>query len=152
MTRRRSGHHCWCCRRTRPNERFSGRDHARYLCRECAHLPAEEREYRQGERDIERLLRGGFHVPRRHRAQLDRFLQHPNARVRDLAQGILDEHQRDVEERRRMRDEDEAWATGPSIGSAISGNDGTRASNDGEMTTRKHDRTDDPGDGDDCPF
>ncbi len=135
----------------RPNERFSGRNHARHLCRECAHLPAEEREYREGERDIERLLHDGFHIPRRRRAQFDRFLHHPNARVRDLARRILDERQRNVEERRRMRDEDEAWATGPSIGSSIPGDAGTRASDDGGTTTRKHDRTEDPGDGDDAP-
>ena len=33
----------------RPNERFSGGNHPRHLCRECARLPAGEREYRRGE-------------------------------------------------------------------------------------------------------
>jgi hypothetical protein len=136
----------------RPNERFSGRNHARHLCRECAHLPAEEREYRQGERDIERLLHDGIHIPRRRRAQFDRFLQHPNARVRDLARRILDEHQRDAEERRRMRDEDEAWATDPSIESSTSGDAGTGESDEAGTTTRNHDRAEDQGDGDDVPF
>ena len=56
VSRKRSGHFCWCCGRMRPNERFSGRNHGRHLCRDCARLPAEEREYRQGERDIERIL------------------------------------------------------------------------------------------------
>jgi hypothetical protein len=152
VSRKKSGRFCWCCRRMRPNERFSGRNHARHLCRECAHLPAEEREYRQGERDIERLLHDGLHLPRRRRAQFDRFLEHPNARVRDLARRILGEQQRNAEERRRMRDENEAWATGPSIGSSISGNAGARASDDAGTTTPKHDRTEDRGDGDDGPF
>jgi hypothetical protein len=91
-----------------PNERFSGGNHPRHLCRECAHLPAEEREYRRGESDIERLLHDGLYVPRRRRAQFSRFLEHPNARVRDLARRILAEQRRHAEERVRMRDEDEA--------------------------------------------
>jgi hypothetical protein len=108
MSRRRRGHFCWCCGRVRPNERFSGRNHGRHLCRDCARLPAEEREFRQGERDIERLLRGGFYVPRRLRPQFDKFLEHPNARVRDLARKILEEQARDAEERRRIFAEDRA--------------------------------------------
>lgn len=32
------------CGRDRPNEAFSGKNHARHLCRECARLPAEVRE------------------------------------------------------------------------------------------------------------
>jgi len=110
VSRKKSGHFCWCCRRLRPNEKFSGGNHPRHLCRECARLPAEEREYRQGERDIERLLHDGLYVPRRRRAQFNRFLEHPNARVRDLARWILAEQRRDAEERRRLRDEDEARA------------------------------------------
>jgi hypothetical protein len=31
----------------RPNERFSGRGHARHLCKECAKLGQEELAYRQ---------------------------------------------------------------------------------------------------------
>jgi hypothetical protein len=108
MSRKRRGHFCWCCGRVRPNERFSGRNHGRHLCRDCARLPAEEREFRQGERDIERLLRGSFYVPRRLRPQFDRFLEHPNARVRDLAREILEEQARDAEERRRIFAEERA--------------------------------------------
>jgi len=105
---KKGGHFCWCCRRMRPNERFSGRNHSLHLCRECASLPAEGRQYRQGERAIERLLHGGLYVPRRRRAQFNRFLAHPNARVREPARQILAEQRRDGEEMARMRDEEEA--------------------------------------------
>jgi hypothetical protein len=71
-------------------------------------LPAEELQYRQGERDIERLLRGGLFVPRRSRAQFERFLAHPNARVRALAGEILDEQRRASEDMKRLREQDEA--------------------------------------------
>jgi hypothetical protein len=35
-------HDCYACERSRPNERFSGRGHARHICRDCQRLPAEE--------------------------------------------------------------------------------------------------------------
>jgi hypothetical protein len=130
----------------RPNERFSGGNHPRHLCRECARLPVEEREYRQGERDIERLLHGGLHVPGRQRAQFDRFLAHPNARIRRMAWRILAEQERNAEERRRMRGENEASATGP----ATSSGEADAGASDGGTTTREHDRTEDLGD--DVPF
>ncbi len=111
----------------RPNERFSGRNHPRHLCRDCARLPAEELEYRQGERDIERLLHDGLYVPRRRRAQFNRFPDHPNPRVRDLARRILAEQRREAE-RRRLHEED-----------------------GGDAPIPECDRAEDPGD-DDIPF
>jgi len=33
--RRLPGHYCWACDRRQPNEKFSGRGHARHLCRDC---------------------------------------------------------------------------------------------------------------------
>ena len=107
MSRKKRGHFCWCCGCTRPNERFSGRGHARHICRECARLPAEEREYRQGLRNMERLLHDGVYVPRRRRQQFQAFLEHPNARVREEARRVLGEQQREAEERRRIYEEDE---------------------------------------------
>lgn len=131
----------------RPNERFSGRNHGRHLCRDCAHLPAEELEYRQGERDIERLLHDGLHIPRKRRAQFDRFLLHPNARVRDLARRILDEQRREAEELRRMREEEDARAA--DLDRSVFGNAGVEASDDGGSMAQVPDWTDGGQDGDD---
>jgi hypothetical protein len=110
VSRKKRGHFCWCCRRRRPNERFSGRNHPRHLCRDCSRLPEEKLEYRQGELNIERLLHDGLYVPRRRRAQFNRFLEHPNARVRGLARQILAEQVRYAEEMKRMREEEETLA------------------------------------------
>lgn len=150
MPRKKRGHFCWCCRRLRPNERFSGSNHPRHLCRECARLPAEEREYRQGEIDIERLLHDGLYVPRKRRAQFDRFLEHRNARVRDLARRILAEQRRHAEEMRRMRDEDEVLAERLERTLSEPREPGAPAADDGGTTTRERDRAQD--DGDDDPF
>ena len=146
MPRNRRGHFCWCCRSSLPNERFSGGDHARHLCRECTHLPAEEREYRQCERDIERLLHDGLYIPRKRRAQFDRFLAHPNARVRELARRILEEQRREAEELRRMRAAEEDWAEGPDTSGV--GHPGAGPFDDEETITGEPE----PPDDDDLPF
>ena len=51
--RKRRGHFCWSCERVLPNERFSGRGHARHVCRQCQKLGKEELAYRSARRDIE---------------------------------------------------------------------------------------------------
>lgn len=151
MSRRKGGHFCWCCGRMRPNERFSVGNHSRHLCRDCAHLPAEEREYRQGERDIERLLHDGLYVPRRCRAQFNRFLEHPNARVRDLARRILAEQQRHAEEMRQLRDEEEEALDERLERTFLEPwEPDTGTSDEAGTATRTRDR--DEGDGDDDPF
>ena len=54
--RKQPGHFCWVCGRQRPNEKFSGRGHARHVCRECAKLGADELAYRQALRNLERCM------------------------------------------------------------------------------------------------
>lgn len=88
MGRKREIHWCWCCQRHLANERFSGRGHARHLCRECSRLPAEERNYRQAVLDIERVLsRAGKW--RKELTQLDGYREHPDERVRRFLANVL---------------------------------------------------------------
>ena len=63
---------CWCCGQIRPNERFSGRGHARHLCRDCAKLDQAELEYRQHIRNIERTLDWDGRIRRRQRKVFER--------------------------------------------------------------------------------
>ncbi len=85
------GHFCWCCGQVRANERFSGRGHARHLCKECSKLGTEELAYRQAIRDIDRLLDWDGVVRRKHRKSFERFLLHPDERVRRYAEDIAAE-------------------------------------------------------------
>ena len=89
--RKLSGHYCWACDRRRPNERFSGRGHARHLCRDCARLGAEELTYRQVLRDLERCVTWEGIIPRRHRKAFERFLQHDDPRILALAKEMQEE-------------------------------------------------------------
>jgi len=51
--KRYRGHYCWVCRRIRPNEKFSGKGHAKHICRECElKMRAKAREKRRLERTL----------------------------------------------------------------------------------------------------
>lgn len=82
---RQSGHYCWSCDRMRANEKFSGRGHAKHLCKECACLGKDELAYRQTIRNLERLITRDGIVPRNKREQFRRYLKHRDERVRAYA-------------------------------------------------------------------
>ncbi len=79
------------------NEAFSGRGHARRLCKECAKLGAEELAYRQEVRNIDRLLDWDGLIRRKIRGPFQRYLAHPNPCVRAYAAevAVRDAHERD---------------------------------------------------------
>jgi hypothetical protein len=81
----RRGHYCWSCGKTRANEKFSGRGHAEHLCKDCARLGKEELAYRQTVRNLDRLLTWNSRIPRRHREQFRKYLNHKDERVRAYA-------------------------------------------------------------------
>jgi hypothetical protein len=83
--KRHNGHYCWACDRRRANEKFSGRGHARQLCKDCARLGKEELAYRQAIRDMEQLVTWEGVVPRKKRQQFQKYLEHENERVRAYA-------------------------------------------------------------------
>jgi hypothetical protein len=89
VTKRRRGHFCWSCGRSRSNESFSGRGHARHVCRECSRLGKEELEYRQAIRNVDGALRSHYCISRRDRAVLERSLQHPDPRVQLYAAELI---------------------------------------------------------------
>ena len=82
------GHYCWCCDRSRANEKFSGKGHARHLCKDCARLGAEEVNYRQALRNLERCLGMNTTISRKHRESFNRFLTHKDPRIRAAARDM----------------------------------------------------------------
>ena len=51
--KKHQGHYCWVCGEYKSNESFSGRGHARHICRACSRLSTEERQKMKRERDFE---------------------------------------------------------------------------------------------------
>ncbi len=104
--RRRHGHFCWCCGRIRPNERYSGSGHARHLCKDCSKLGSSELQHLQDLRNLERLVTWEGIIGRKKRKAFNRFLEHPDPRIRRYAEE-LSAH--DIETRallRSLEDED----------------------------------------------
>lgn len=87
-----SGRFCWCCGRRRANERFSRK---RDVCRDCVLLGREEIAYRQHVRDIDRLLTWEGMVRRTQRRTFEKYLVHPDARVRAYAERVKADEERE---------------------------------------------------------
>lgn len=117
--KRYRGHYCWACDRIRPNEQFSGRGHARHLCRECSHLGQEELAYRQAIRNLGRLVMCGGIIPRKKRGQFRKFLEHENQRVRQYALQLEVADAVERAEQRLMRDIDELFAEAAGAGDFV---------------------------------
>ena len=103
MVTGRRGHYCWCCGAMRPNEAFSGRGHSRHICKECSKLGGEELAYRQGVRDMDQLLDWDGLIRRKTRKQFDRYLAHPDPRIRAYASKIAAHDAKEREERAKER-------------------------------------------------
>lgn len=108
--RKLPGRFCWCCGRRRPNESFTRRG----VCRDCVKLGREEIAYRQHVRNIDRLLTWDGLVRPTQRRTFEKYLQHPDARVRAYAEGVKAMEEERRQERREMwaaiRADEEAWA------------------------------------------
>jgi hypothetical protein len=86
--KKKRGHFCWCCERIRANERFSGRGHARHLCKDCSRLGQEELAYRQDLRDLEQLVTWEGFIRRKQRKAFERYLSHSDPRIRKYAEEL----------------------------------------------------------------
>ena len=47
--KKKRGHYCRICGDYKPNEKFSGKGHARHVCKTCAKLPVAQRNELQRE-------------------------------------------------------------------------------------------------------
>ena len=106
--RKLAGHYCWACDRRRANEKFSGRGHARHVCRDCAKLGAEELAYRQALRNLERCMTWEGLIPRKRRRSFERFLNHDDPRIRACAEEMLKQDAAERALRRSAAEWDEA--------------------------------------------
>ena len=108
--KKRRGHFCWSCERIRANERFSGKGHARHLCKDCSKLGKEELEFRQARRNMERCFTWEGFLKRKRRKEFERFLNHSTPRIRDLALCLKEESDRQKELMKEAREYDEEAA------------------------------------------
>jgi hypothetical protein len=84
----------------RPNEKFSGAGHARHLCKNCSRLGTSELQHRQDRRNLERLVTWEGVIGRKKRKAFNRFLEHPDPRIRRYAEELA---ALDIEARAMLR-------------------------------------------------
>jgi hypothetical protein len=83
------GHYCWVCGRTRANERFSGKGHARHICKECQQLPREDRDRVQALRDIDAYT-DQRNISAKNKSRLKTLCRSSSEEVRQKAQLVLE--------------------------------------------------------------
>lgn len=98
----RLGHFCSICKCRKPNERFSGKGHARHICRDCQKLPASEREAIEQPDEIFGYLRQS-HISAKNIARLRELVGSENAHVAELAAVVLEVAKVKPHKKRRLK-------------------------------------------------
>lgn len=97
--KKRSGHYCRICDEYKANEKFSGKGHARHICKECQSLPDEVKADMVRCNEVMRLF-GKYPFARKDWELLEKYSKrYADKESGQLAQSILDD--------RRMPEEDE---------------------------------------------
>ena len=76
------GWYCVICGEYKANEKFSGKGHARHICRKCQKLPKEKRQEIIDENDIMRL---SWKLNQKQKAYLNKMRNDPRPGVRETA-------------------------------------------------------------------
>jgi hypothetical protein len=145
--KKKRGHFCWCCGRIRPNEKFSGSGHARHLCRDCSRLGKAVLDYRQDIRNLERHVTWESIIGRKRRKSFEKFLSHPDERIRKYAEQLAAD---DVRARALQRESNREWEETELEGCEIEP-EYPYEDEEGDNMRMQPPATEDPGD-DDIPF
>ena len=98
----RRGHYCHVCKRLRPNEAFSGKGHARHVCKKCSQMPREEREAIEHTDEIFGFMNQS-HISEKNVARLKVLVASPNREIAELAGIVLEVAELKPYKRRRMK-------------------------------------------------
>lgn len=82
------GRFCRICGRIRANERFSGQGHRTHVCRDCARMPAQERELIEQEQELCGYLEQS-HISDKNQRRLRTLAASAQPRIRELAAIVL---------------------------------------------------------------
>lgn len=99
--KKRSGHYCRICGEYKANEKFTGKGHARHICKKCQSLPDEVKADMVRCNDVMRLF-GKYPFARKDWELLEKYSKkYADKESGQLAQSILDDR------RKRYEDEEE---------------------------------------------
>jgi len=89
MKKKRSGHYCRICGRSRPNEKFSGKGHRNHICKECARKPKNERDEIDQTEEIFSFL-SQSHISKKNVERLTVLAESENEKISELAGIVLE--------------------------------------------------------------
>lgn len=83
------GHWCRICGRTRPNEKFSGKGHKNYICKDCSRKPKEEIDEIDQTEEIFNYLRQS-NISKKNITRLQKLACSQNQEISELANIVLE--------------------------------------------------------------
>lgn len=89
MKKKRSGHYCRICGKTRPNEKFSGKGHRNHICKECSRKPKTERDEIGQTEEIFSFMNQS-HISKKNVERLTVLADSENEKVSELANIVLE--------------------------------------------------------------
>jgi hypothetical protein len=89
MKKKRSGHYCRICGKTRPNEKFSGKGHRNHICKECSRKPKTERDEIDQTEEIFSFMNQS-HISKKNVERLTVLADSENEKVSELANIVLE--------------------------------------------------------------
>lgn len=83
------GHWCRICRRTKPNEKFSGKGHKNHICKECSQKPTEEIDETDQSEEIFDYLKQS-NISKKNITRLKKLACSENQKIEELASIVLE--------------------------------------------------------------
>ncbi|MEI7457681.1 MAG: hypothetical protein WCK93_13260 [Nitrosomonadales bacterium] len=96
------GHFCHLCQAILPNERFSGKGHARHVCTDCSRMPKGERDAIEQADEISGFMNQS-HISDKNVARLKVLVSSTDAHISDLADIVLQIAELKPHKKRRMQ-------------------------------------------------
>ncbi len=98
----RRGHFCHVCRAVLANEAFSGKGHARHVCKVCSRMPKEQRDALEHADELFGFMNQS-HISAKNIARLKILAASPTPHIADMADLVLQIALLKPHKRRRMQ-------------------------------------------------
>jgi hypothetical protein len=96
------GHYCRICRRTRPNEKFSGKGHRNHICKDCARKPKSDIDEIDQKQEIFGYLQQS-NISKNNINRLSILAASDNSKIAELAEIVLDVAKVKPHKKRRLK-------------------------------------------------
>jgi hypothetical protein len=96
------GHYCRICRRTRPNEKFSGKGHRNHICKDCARKPKSDIDEIDQKQEIFGYLQQS-NISKKNINRLSILAASDNSKIAELAEIVLDVAKVKPHKKRRLK-------------------------------------------------